>query len=251
MHSIASLRHLTDELTAKSKRVLEYSRNRSATGLQRERIVESFVKRIAPQAFGIGSGFIYSPSQSSKQIDILVYDKMNFAPVFDEGGYIVVMPASVVQVIEVKSYLDENSIKAALENIVSATSLNPKIQGSVFGFDGLSWDKARVPISRYATEHIKTNREILRQLPQFIVNLGRWVVHSVYEEGKLCYTYPKSIAFEEQFLYYFSALYYKMYGYQRKLHPEGALPSLESQGFPVNFEPGESDMQWLIPLPKK
>jgi hypothetical protein len=97
---------LVDELTASSQRILEYSRNRSATGLHRERLVESYIRRVAPQSFGVGNGFIHGPDESSKQIDILVYDRENYAPLLDEGGFVIVVPSSVVHAIEVKSNLD-------------------------------------------------------------------------------------------------------------------------------------------------
>ncbi len=246
IHSMASMQHLVDELTAKSKRILEYSRNRAATGLHRERVVESFINRITPQALGVGSGFIYGSSQSSKQIDILVYDKTNFAPIFNEGGYIIVLPESVIQVIEVKSFLDKEQIEGAFDNILSTTTLNHKIHGSIFGFDGLSLEKTLEHINNYVKRQFKTNPQILHRLPEFIINLEKLILLGVRQGENFCYTYPKSLNLAEQFRYYFSALYYQMYGYQRKLHP--SLPSLESQGFQISFEPGESEMNFFIPI---
>lgn len=246
MHSIDSLRYLVEELTAKSKRVLEYSRNPNATGLQRERIVESFIRRIAPASLAVESGFIYGPEKSSAQLDIIVYDKDNFSPLFSEGGYVIVIPASVIQVIEVKSSLNKKSLKDGLSNIISATSLNSKIQGSIFGFDGLTLETSKKHISSFCDE-IESFPNIARLLPQSIVCLGKWIMTGMLQEDAICYVTPKQRSFEEQFLYYFSSLYYKMYGYRRKLHPDETLPTLESQGFPVKFEPGESDMYWIGP----
>jgi hypothetical protein len=169
---------------------------------------------------------------------------LNFAPLFDEGGYIVVLPESVIEVIEVKSFLDKTRLFGALENIESAKGLNPKIQGSIFAFDGMSKQKTFEHLGSY----IEEDREILQMihyLPESIVNLGNWVISSFVQGDAICYVAPKKISFEEQFLIYFSSLYYKLYGYRRKLLPEGVLPTLKSQGFSMDFSPGESDMKWI------
>lgn len=244
MHSLGSLRHLVDEMVAQSKRVAEYTRDRSATGLHRERIVESFVRRIAPKSFSIGSGFIYGASESSKQIDILVYDTMNFAPLFDEGGYVVVLPESVVEVIEVKSSLDKDQLYGAIDNILSATRLNPRIQGSIFSFDGMSRETAYGHIDDFI-EANKKDQSLIPLLPKSLVVLNKWVATSIEKGDAVCLVAPKEATFEEQFLIYFSSLYYKMYGYRRKLLSEDRLPSLGDQGFPLQFDPGESDMKWI------
>ena len=249
MHSITALRHLIDEMLASSKRVLEYSRNPSAIGLHRERLVESYIKRIAPKAFGIGSGFIYGKEKSSNQIDILVYDRVNFSPLFDEGSYIVTLPSSVVHVIEVKSKLDKQALFSATHNIISATSINEKIHGIVFAFDGISWSRALNHIDSYV--HKYRNRNILNRLPRMFVNLGKWVIFSIQERNEITYWCPKNLSFEEQFVYFFSELYYSMYGYQRKLCRSGALPTLEEQGFRIQFDPGECKGLYLQIRPKK
>lgn len=290
MHSLRALELLAEELIAKSDRILEYTKNKDATGLHRERVVEAFIKRLAPDAFGFGSGFISMTSESSSQVDVLVYDKLNFAPLFDEGGFIVVSPEAVIEIIEVKSKLDSNSISSALDNVVSATRLNPKIQGSVFAFDGMLVATGVKHIEEYVHYQFKKNPNIIYQLPQFIVNLKRkWLsvrllpkknelkdfllslgydnrkinglnlqdfIKSVLpmipneQDRLLVYMFNnKSEDFIKWFSTYFHAPHYKMYGYQRKLQTE--LPSLASQGFPLDFSPGEADIKIFIPAKRK
>lgn len=238
MHSLEALKHLVAEMTSSSKRILEYSRNRSATGLHRERILEAYIKKIAPKSFGIGSGFLYGDKKSSKQIDILVYDQDNFAPLFDEGGYKVVIPESTIHTIEVKSKLNKGDLVSAFENVLSATSMNKKIHGSIFGFDGMSANRAFKEIGNIIKKH-KDLPNLLELLPRSIVCLNKWVI--VFGKNGQNYQYKHFYEkpFEEQFLFFFVELYYSMYGYRRRLYPDNKLPKLKDQGFGTSFMTGK------------
>jgi hypothetical protein len=242
MHSIEALRYVVDEMQSSAKRILEYSRNKSATGLQRERILEAYLRKMMPKAFDIGSGFVYGKEKSSKQVDLIIYDQLNFAPFFDEGGYKIVLPQSVIHAIEVKSYLDKFSLYQALDNILSVTELNQKTIGIVFAFEGLSLDKTLDYINDYVSK-LENKTDLAYRMPQMIVNLGKWIIrcaHNSEEDAYLVYTSSLEKPFEEQFLYFFVQIYYTLYEYRRKLCPEGTLPSLEEQGFQVTFWSGKS-----------
>ena len=246
MHSEQALSHIVDELMASSQRVLEYSRNRSATGLHRERLVESYLRRITPKAFDIGSGFVYGEEESSKQVDLMIYDQLNFAPLFDEGGYKVVLPEAVVHSIEVKSKLDKRALHEAFSNVLSVTALNTDSHGIIFGFDGLSIDTTFDHIEQIARQlPSDSHHQIAYRLPTAIVSLNNWVIigRPAKQDGSAIeYARFKTLSFGEQFKLFFASIYYKLYGYRRKLHPDGALPSLKDQGFQLGFG---GDIDWL------
>ena len=239
MHTVESLRYLAEQFISKSNRILEYSKNRDATGLQREKIVESFVRKIAPDSFAVVSGFIYDKENPSKQLDIIVYDKSNYSPLFDEGGYAIVIPESVILVIEVKSFLNKEQIQLGMNNLMSATRLNSNIQSSIFGFDGLSMEKVREHLGTYLVDN-NLNSEDIKYFPEAFVNLDNYVYLSIKRNDAIIYMASKDLSFQEQFLTYYSMLSYKLYDYRRKLHLEGRLPRLEEIGFPVQFSFGDT-----------
>jgi hypothetical protein len=242
MHNIESLRFLVEEFTAKSNRVLEYSKHQLATGLQRERIVESFVKKITPKTLDVGSGFISDGDSSSPQVDIIIHNDSHFSPLFSEGGYLILLPDSVVQTIEVKSYLDSNSLTTALDNCYQTVDFNKNINSSIFGFDGIK-DIGKVfdIIEDFANEH-QYEPDVLEKLPKTIVNLNNWVIILTKDEEEVDYNYAQNESFEEQFLFYFFTLYYTSYSYIRKI-VDGNLPLLQEQGFQIGFH--RKDIKYL------
>lgn len=239
MHTRESLKLLAQEITASSQRVLQYTKNRSGTGLHRERLVESFIRKFAPSGIAFGSGFIYSEKEVSLQVDILGYDRENFGPIYDEGGYVVVNPFSVISVIEVKSVLNNNSLKDAFQNVISCTKINKNIQGSIFAFDGLSSEKT----FDHMEDMLKSSDLGISEIDQFpdaILCLNKWVILKAEIDNKKCrYTYPKQQTFEEQFATYLQYLYYKMYSYRRALYKESSLPLLKEMGYQLVFDQGE------------
>jgi len=232
MHSEKALGHLVEEMMASSNRILEYSRNRSATGLHRERVVEAYIRKIAPGAFDICSGFVYGESESSKQVDLLVYDHLNYSPLFDEGGYKILMPDCVRLAIEVKSKLNKKAIGDSFENIASVTRLCPKARGLIFGFDGLSLKKTFEHIEDYARGlEPEAAKQMTDLFPISIVSLGNWVITRVRIEEGVRFVKLSDVSFAEKFRQLFSSIFYPLYTYRKQqMHPE-ALPTLRQQGF--------------------
>lgn len=238
IHSLKAFKLIAQEMTSNSERVLEYFRNRSATGLQREKILESYIKKIAPTALSTASGFLYGEEKSSAQVDIIVFDRNHFGSIYEEGGYAVVLSQSVTHVIEVKSYLDKEQIENGLDNIYSSTELNSDIYGIIFGFNGIKEDTLIQYLVNYYEEN-KNKNNLVTYLPKAVVCLNKYVIiGAMKENGNLVYSYSFENAFEEQFTYFFVILYYKMYGYLRKCCGEN-LPKLESMGFDIRFKLGK------------
>ena len=91
--------------------------------------IESFIANIAdskePQKL-IGSGIVIDKDgNSSKQIDIIVYDS-NFHPeLFSQGAATTLYPVDVVYMtIEVKTTMTKDEMKKSIENVASVKRLN-------------------------------------------------------------------------------------------------------------------------------
>lgn len=94
----------------------------STIGQAREFLVKRVLKTILPPAVHIGSGkVIDSWGNSSKQIDIIIYDT-RFPLMNVEGGGLYFVEG-VLATIEVKSTIDSNELKTALENCESVLTL--------------------------------------------------------------------------------------------------------------------------------
>ncbi|MGD0091608.1 MAG: DUF6602 domain-containing protein [Planctomycetota bacterium] len=107
-------------------------------GIAAERVLMDMLQEFLPQRFGISTGFILdSQGKSSRQIDLLVFDQANSAPIYRDNSLAVVTPDMVRIVLEVKSRLDKARFTEALENISSAKSMDPKIRSLLFAFDGV------------------------------------------------------------------------------------------------------------------
>jgi hypothetical protein len=83
----------------------------------------------------VSTGFI---EDCARQLDVIVWDSLNYAPLFREGEVVVVPRDSVRAVIEVKTKLDTNALDEALEILFEATARHPQVvpmfQG-IFAFE--------------------------------------------------------------------------------------------------------------------
>ena len=108
-----------------------------------ENMLRSLLNETIPSKLKAGTGFIFDPNKnkSSKQIDILVYNSHDFAPLYSSGEFIVVSPEMAVSQSEVKKTLLHRHIR----DIIRTTLLSyakydafercPFQQISVFSYD--------------------------------------------------------------------------------------------------------------------
>ncbi|WP_157659733.1 DUF6602 domain-containing protein [Burkholderia ubonensis] len=77
-----------------------------------ELALSQYLREKLPQGIGVGSGFVIDVAGgwSSKQIDIILYDAANFAPVMRYGDAVVVPVQSVVGVLSVKRTLYKSQL---------------------------------------------------------------------------------------------------------------------------------------------
>jgi hypothetical protein len=87
---------------------------------------------------------------ASRQLDIIIFDQLESAPLYRDGDIVIVSPDSAYIVIEVKSDLDSASLADAFANIQSVKSLNANVRGLVFGYESVTAETlaARLPTEK-------------------------------------------------------------------------------------------------------
>lgn len=126
---------LASELDALSERIRNLILHTSTVGTYRENLFQMLLNKHLPERYHVASGFIFG---CSRQIDILIYDRIDYAPMFREGDLVVVPPESVRAVIEVKTNLTKQQLVSSLgqiEDISNFDDLNPPIFKGIFGFE--------------------------------------------------------------------------------------------------------------------
>jgi hypothetical protein len=100
-----------------------------------EDLVRAFLRETLPKRFSVDTGFVlgnrinvpwrsgnpaamhWKLTTASPQLDVIVHDTDNFAPVLRTGEFVVVLPDAVRGVIEVKKNLTSGQLKTALLNL--------------------------------------------------------------------------------------------------------------------------------------
>lgn len=100
-------------------------KHRGNMGSFREDTLKSFLEQgRIPGRYGIGSGEIVSPnSESSKQIDLIIYDKLRGISLFYSDSVQVYPIECVYGIVEVKSSLNKEELIKSLENIKSVKAM--------------------------------------------------------------------------------------------------------------------------------
>lgn len=114
-------------------------------GSFREDALKSFLEQgRLPGRYGIGNGEIVSPnSESSKQIDLIVYDKLRGISLFYSDSVQVYPIECVYGVVEVKSSLSKEELIKSLENIKSVKAMATQDTAEVRMLGGITARFAR------------------------------------------------------------------------------------------------------------
>jgi hypothetical protein len=105
-----------------------------------EVLLRESIQRTLPPSLRVGKGYVYgvrnteNGMERSPEIDILIYDAEQFAPIFSMGQFVIVRAESVRAAIQVKRTLAPNTLMKAVENVVSAkrhVSATCQFNGSV------------------------------------------------------------------------------------------------------------------------
>lgn len=86
----------------------------------------NLLRRYLPPKFGVGTGFIVSGGnhvQESSQCDIIIYDPLNNAPFYSSDAWQIYPIEMVYGVIEVKTKINKNEIRDALNKCAKLRSM--------------------------------------------------------------------------------------------------------------------------------
>jgi len=102
---------ISAEFDAIKDRVLFFieSNHWGEEGRYKEIILINFLRKILPDSVGVGTGFVKNADGIlTNQIDVIIFNK-NYPKLFSEGDLVILMPESVLGIIEVKSRANHNS----------------------------------------------------------------------------------------------------------------------------------------------
>lgn len=92
-------------------------------GMFAEDILRNYLREILPQKVRIAQGFIYGNGNLSGQCDIIIYDCLNYAPLFTFGDLIVVSADAVIAVVEVKTSIQKKTFVKTLKDFEVLSSM--------------------------------------------------------------------------------------------------------------------------------
>ncbi|MDB5355479.1 MAG: hypothetical protein JWN24_1932 [Phycisphaerales bacterium] len=125
----------TDEVAATLARIdgLIGDAHWPSVGSYKEGVIRRQLMEYIPGRYTVGTGFVMYLGEvpwRSRQIDILIWDSHNYAPIFRDGPFVVIPPQALRVAIEVKSRLTGTVLRDALENLDSLTQFFPLVAGN-------------------------------------------------------------------------------------------------------------------------
>jgi hypothetical protein len=103
----------------------------ASVGEHREFLLRDFLRQFLPSRYSVDTGFILfddpddaeesgtdSSLRPSTQIDVLIWDSVDYAPHFRAGEFVVVPPGSVMCIIEVKSTLGTRELRDSIRKFL-------------------------------------------------------------------------------------------------------------------------------------
>lgn len=85
-----------------------------------EGIVREILARFISSKYSIATGIIICGVRRSKQIDIIIFDSLESYPYFFVQNMVIIDPKPVKAIIEVKSEITTNTLKAAVQSLREA-----------------------------------------------------------------------------------------------------------------------------------
>lgn len=90
------------------------SKHKPSIGFCGESILRNFLKDSLPSKYNVTSGFISHKNQLSHQCDIIIYDKISYAPLAKYGDIEIIPKESVTAIIEVKNSIKYDTFQKTL-----------------------------------------------------------------------------------------------------------------------------------------
>ena len=116
-----------EEFKYQINKLSRFTNHGSSLGRFVEILLINLLKKYLPNKYTFSSGFYYSQNPTcnqkvSMQMDIICYDRQNYAMLFNSNDTVVVTPSAVKSLIEVKSTLTKSSLDQLLKQSNSEIS---------------------------------------------------------------------------------------------------------------------------------
>ncbi|MGR3174159.1 MAG: DUF6602 domain-containing protein [Candidatus Scalindua sp.] len=138
MSTLEFQKSITKELDVIKDRVrnLIGSAHWGEEGRYKEEILKNTIRRFLPNNISVGTGFINTENDISKQLDIIVFD--NTKPLlFSEGDFVITTPSNVLGVIEVKSNQNVTELRETIFTFEQSVQILERNQNGNKRFYGL------------------------------------------------------------------------------------------------------------------
>ena len=108
---------ITEELILKINQIRKFVTNHNPSiGALTESVVREFLSNHLPKSVSVSSGFILiENSEISRQCDIIIWDSLNYAPIYQNKDIVIVPKASIKCVIEVKTTMNKSIFYSAVD----------------------------------------------------------------------------------------------------------------------------------------
>lgn len=120
MDTIEFHKSTVKELLAIKDRVRNLISHWGEDGRYKEAVLKTVIQRFLPEKYRIGTGFVIRQTrqrgnhESSKQIDLLIYDT-SYPVLFKESDFVIVTPDAVQGIIEVKANIKNQGFKGIIK----------------------------------------------------------------------------------------------------------------------------------------
>jgi hypothetical protein len=123
-------------LRGESQKAATYVTHNSSLGTLREKMVGTFIRDETPERFRVETGLIrnHERNVTSRQIDLLVHDPWNHAPLYRYDDFVIVHAPTARAVIEVKSYFDKDNFASFMDINSSVRFVTAPLMTPVFGY---------------------------------------------------------------------------------------------------------------------
>lgn len=159
------------------------NKQNAESGRFREELIRTFFRKALPSSVAVDTGFIYGFEEvpTSKQLDIILWNRALHSPVYDAGQFVIVSPESVLAVVSVKSKMTLGALAHGLDNLLSIAPLDlqfrrglvlrssekplPAIMKFLIFYEGpASLQNATQKIGNFFVQELSKNRELTNVL---------------------------------------------------------------------------------------
>jgi hypothetical protein len=163
-----------------------------------EDLVRAFLRSALPGRLSVDTGFVTAAIRAdlgeecrvSPQLDVIIHDTMDYAPLVRSGEFVVVLPDAVTGVIQVKKRLNSKELKMGLESLaktrqmlhLTRRSRAHRAFSALFSFTA---DKSLRPQKGLSGSYRNRLREVWRRFPASIAIPDAIVVadeHIIYRD---------------------------------------------------------------------